>query len=62
MTISENVHDDLFKRVEKMNLDECRIMIANMPVKATGTIDQTVMGMIRDRIKLLRQEGAGACE
>ncbi len=61
MTLSDKMHKDLLKRVEQMNLDECGRMLDNMPPNIRA-IDQAIMGMIKERIKQLREEGAEECE
>jgi len=61
MTISEKVTEDLFNRINNMDLEECRRMAENMPQEIKG-IDKTILNMIQERIAGLKQDEAIDCK
>lgn len=61
MTISQTVYNDLFKRIEKMSLSECKRIEADMPSELSS-VDEAILSMIRERIEQLRQGGVEECD
>ena len=61
MTIPKKVTEDLFNRINNMDLEECRRMAENMPQETKG-IDKTILKMIQKRIASLKQDEAVDCK